>query len=118
MIYRRKTYIVEPSFIDEFNQLFNEILLPSQLKYGARLIGRWMIDKDENNTEVFAMWEYDSYEDFERIESQIKSDEEHVMKVQKRFDLIGRERIKQVLKEDIKQEFVKSTVPREKTILN
>ena len=114
MIYRRKTYIVEPSFIDEFNQLFNEILLPSQLKYGARLIGRWMIDKDENNTEVFAMWEYDSYEDYERIESQIKSDEEHVMKVRQRFDLIGRERLKQVLKEDIKQEFVKSTVPREK----
>ena len=39
MIYRRKTYIVEPSFIEEFNQLFNEILLPSQLKYGARLMG-------------------------------------------------------------------------------
>jgi len=48
MIYRRKTYIVEPSFIEEFNQLFNEILLPSQLKYGARLIGRWMFDKDDN----------------------------------------------------------------------
>ncbi|KKO53471.1 hypothetical protein [Paenibacillus sp. DMB20] len=36
------------------------------------------------------------------------------MKVRQRFDLIGRERLKQVLKEDIKQEFVKSTVPREK----
>ncbi|WP_237087922.1 NIPSNAP family protein [Paenibacillus crassostreae] len=94
------------------------MLLPSQLKYGARLIGRWLIDKDEKNTEVFAMWEYDSYEDYERIESQIKSDKEHVMKVQKRFDQIGRERLKQVLKEDIKQEFVKSTVTREKTILN
>lgn len=118
MIYRRKTYIVEPSFLEEFNQLFNEILLPSQLKYGARLIGRWMLDRDENNTEVFAIWEYDSYEDYERIESQIKSDQEHVMKVQHRFDQIGRDRLKQVLKEDIRQEFVKSTVPREKTILD
>lgn len=118
MIHRRKTYIVEPSFIEEFNQLFNEILLPSQLKYGARLIGRWMFDRDENNTEVFAIWEYDSYEDYERIESQIKLDQEHVMKVQHRFDQIGRDRLKQVLKEDIRQEFVKSTVPREKTILD
>lgn len=118
MIYRRKTYIIEPSFIEEFNLLFNEILLPSQLKYGARLIGRWMNEKDKNNTEVFAIWEYDSYEDYERIESQIKSDEEHVMMVQKRFDRIGRDRMNQVFKEDIRQEFVKSTVPREKTILD
>jgi hypothetical protein len=40
------------------------------------------------------------------------------MKVQHRFDQIGRDRLKQVLKEDIRQEFVKSTVPREKTILD
>ncbi|MNJ35189.1 hypothetical protein D3C77_299190 [compost metagenome] len=76
-----------------------------------------MLEKDENNTEVFAMWEYDSYEDYERIESQIKSDTEHVLKVQNRFDQIGRDRLKKVLKADIKQEFFKSTVPREKTIL-
>lgn len=50
MIYRRKTYIIESSFIEEFNALFNDILLPSQHKYGARLIGRWMINKDEENT--------------------------------------------------------------------
>jgi len=55
MIYRRKTYIVDPSFVEDFNVLFNDILLPSQLKYEARLIGRWMINKDEERTEVFAL---------------------------------------------------------------
>ena len=118
MIYRRKTYIIEPSFIEEFNALFNDILLPSQLKYGARLIGRWMIIKDEENTEVFALWEYDSFQEYEEIETKIKQDEEHVKRVQKRFDEIGREKIKKVLKEDIKQEFIESTVSRDKTILS
>lgn len=94
MIYRRKTYIIEPSFIEEFNALFNDILLPSQLKYGARLIGRWMINKDEENTEVFALWEYDNFQAYEEIENKIKQDEEHVKRVQNRFDEIGRERLK------------------------
>ncbi|WMT39726.1 hypothetical protein RE628_20365 [Paenibacillus sp. D2_2] len=40
------------------------------------------------------------------------------MKVQRRFDHIGKDRFKQVLKKDIKQEFVKTAVPREKTILD
>lgn len=76
-----------------------------------------MINKDEENTEVFALWEYDSLQAYEEIEDNIKQDEEHVKRVQNRFDEIGRERIKKVLKEDIKQEFITSTVPREKTIL-
>jgi len=94
MIYRRKTYIVDPSFVEDFNVLFNDILLPSQLKYEARLIGRWMINKDEERTEVFALW-----------------------RVQQRLDEIGRNRLKRVLKEEIKQEFIESTVLRDKTIL-
>lgn len=117
MIYRRKTYIIESSFIEEFNALFNEILLPAQLKYGARLIGRWMVNKDEESTEVFALWEYDSFQQYEDIEANIKNDEEHVKRVQRRFDELGRDRIKKVLKEDIKQQFIESTVAREKTIL-
>jgi len=117
MIYRRKTYIVDPSFVEEFNVLFNDILLPSQLKYGARLIGKWMMNKDEERTEVFALWEYDSFQQYEEIETNIKSDEEHVKRVQQRLDEIGRNRLKRVLKEEIKQEFIESTVLRDKTIL-
>lgn len=56
MIYRRKTYIVDSSFVEEFNALFNDILLPSQLKYGARLIGRWHLEVDVNTSEIFALY--------------------------------------------------------------
>ncbi|WP_055108628.1 NIPSNAP family protein [Paenibacillus ihumii] len=117
MIYRRKTYIVASSFVEEFNALFNDILLPSQLKYGARLIGRWHMHIDEENSEIFALWEYDTYEQYEEIEKRIKSDEEHVQRVQERFDQIGRDTIKEVLRNDIKQEFFTSTIDRERTIL-
>ena len=118
MIYRRKTYIVDSSFVEEFNALFNDILLPAQLKNGSRLIGRWCMSVDDDISEIFAMWEYDSFDQYEEIEKKIKSDEEHVRLVQQRFDQIGRDRMKEVLRNDIKQEFFTLTVNREKTILN
>lgn len=37
--------------------------------------------------------------------------------MQQRLDEIGRNRLKRVLKEEIKQEFIESTVLRDKTIL-
>ncbi|PIH61065.1 NIPSNAP family protein [Paenibacillus sp. LK1] len=117
MIYRRKTYVVASSFVEEFNALFNDILLPSQLKYGARLIGRWHTHMDDETSEIFAMWEYDTFEQYEEIEQKIKSDNEHKIRVQDRFDQIGRDRYKEVFRKDIKQDFFESTVDREKTIL-
>lgn len=75
MIYRRKTYIVESSFVEEFNALFNDILLPFQLKYGAKLIGRWHLEVDQNTSEIFAFWEYDTFEQYEEIEAKIKAHE-------------------------------------------
>ncbi|MEK4369141.1 MULTISPECIES: NIPSNAP family protein [Paenibacillus] len=117
MIYRRKTYIIATSFVDEFNALFNDILLPSQLKYGSRLIGRWHTTIDDETSEIFAMWEYDTFEQYEEIEKKIKSDTEHVMRVQARFDQIGRHRYKDVFREEIRQAFFTSTVEREQTIL-
>lgn len=117
MIYRRKTYVVASSFVEEFNALFNDILLPSQLKYGARLIGRWYTHMDDETSEIFAMWEYDTFEQFEEIEQKIKSDNEHIIRVQDRFDQIGRDRYKEVFRKDIKQDFFELTVDREQTIL-
>lgn len=77
MFYRRKSYIVKKEFVSTFNELFNEINLPNQLKNGSRLVGRWMLDADDNEVEIFAIWEYDSYEDYMRIESSIRNDHEH-----------------------------------------
>ncbi|MBB3113927.1 hypothetical protein FHS18_006042 [Paenibacillus phyllosphaerae] len=103
--------------IDEFNQLFNEILLPTQLKYGARLVGRWMTQDNEGAMEVFAIWEYDSHEDYSRIEHQVRSDETHVIRVKKQ-----QEELKKLegsfLLEDPKEDFLSSTVARDKTILS
>ncbi|SFS41159.1 NIPSNAP family protein [Paenibacillus sp. 453mf] len=96
--------------------LFNDALLPTQLKYGARLIGRWQTTLNEETSEIFAMWEYDSLEQYDEIEKRIKSDVEHVSKVQQRLDAIGRDRLKEAL-QDIKQEFFTTTVNREQTIL-
>lgn len=117
MIYRRKTYVLASSFVTEFNALFNEILLPSQLKYGARLIGRWHTFIDDETSEIFAMWEYDTIEQYEEIETKIKLDKEHVSRVQERFDQMGRHRYREIFREGIKQEFFISTVDRKKTIL-
>ncbi|WP_339286989.1 NIPSNAP family protein [Paenibacillus sp. FSL E2-0201] len=117
MIYRRKTYKIDPQILLDFNEHFNQTLLPAQLKYGSRLVGRWSTEEIDGVVEVFAIWEYDSYEDYEKIESQVKSDEEHVKRVQAWFDKIGREKIKTFMKDKIKEEFIETTVPREKTIL-
>ncbi|MFL8938957.1 NIPSNAP family protein [Rossellomorea oryzaecorticis] len=68
MIYRRKVYKLASGMVNEFNQHFNDTLLPVQLKHGARLIGRRKTSSDEEAVEIFAIWEYDSYEEYEIIE--------------------------------------------------
>ncbi|MGM8216050.1 NIPSNAP family protein [Bacillaceae bacterium W0354] len=89
MFYRKKTYQVQPDFVPIFNKHFNKNLLPTQLKYGARLIGRWMTDESEDLVEIFAIWEYDSYEDYVEIERQVRSDEVHVRRVKEWYELHG-----------------------------
>ena len=89
LFYRRKFYIVKNEFVEVFNAHFNENNLPNQLKHGAQLIGRWMIPKDEKTTEIFAIWKYDSYEDYVKIENSVRSDEAHVQRVQDWYDKHG-----------------------------
>ncbi|WP_391205268.1 cytoplasmic protein [Psychrobacillus sp. L4] len=81
MFFRRKSYIMKKEFVATFNELFNEINLPNQLKNGSRFVGRWMLGADDDKIEIFAIWEYDSYEDYVRIESNIRNDSEHVNRV-------------------------------------
>ena len=109
MIYRRKMYRVSPRIIDDFNLHFNKTLLPTQLKYGSKLVGRWMT-QHADEVEVFAIWEYDSYEDYERIEANVRGDEAHVKRVQ---DWFGKWGGRDNLKDDfyrIDQDFIDSTV--------
>ncbi|MFC4355577.1 NIPSNAP family protein [Chryseomicrobium palamuruense] len=81
MFYRRKFYHVRNEIVEAFNELFNTINLPNQLKHGARLVGRWMVPVNEDVTEVFAIWEYESYEAYIEIEEAARADEAHVARV-------------------------------------
>jgi NIPSNAP len=110
MIYRRKMYRVSPRILDDFNLHFNKTLLPTQLKYGSRLVGRWMSKESGGEVEVFAIWEYDSYEDYEKIEASVKSDVAHMKRV---LDWYGKWGGRENLKEHfykIDQDFIGSTV--------
>ncbi|EJS76401.1 cytoplasmic protein [Bacillus cereus] len=89
MFYRRKYYVVKNEFIEIFNDHFNHTNLPNQLKYGSRLIGRWMKGNNDGTTEIFAIWEYDSYEKYEEIESKIRSDEKHVKRIHDWYEKHG-----------------------------
>lgn len=61
MFYRRKTYRVTPDQVAPFTAFFEQYLLPNQLKQGARLVGRWVTEAQD---EIVAMWEYESREEF------------------------------------------------------
>nr|WP_289039218.1 NIPSNAP family protein [uncultured Allobacillus sp.] len=91
MFYRRKYYIVKKEFVEEFNEHFNKNNLPNQLKHGSRLIGRWMKENqdDTDTVEIFAIWEYDSYESYLKIESNVRNDKKHVERVKDWYEKNG-----------------------------
>ena len=111
MFYRRKYYIVKANFIEEFNNHFNQTNLPNQLKNGARLVGRWMKDNQDGTIEVFAIWEYDSYEDYQIIESNIKSDRQHLQRIKDWYEKNGgREHVYSEYILEVKNEEILSTL--------
>ena len=89
MFYRRKFYIIKNEFVEKFNEHFNNTNLPNQLKHGARLKGRWMSDNKDNTTEVFAIWEYDSYNDYIEIENNVKADNSHINRIEEWYEKNG-----------------------------
>ncbi|PKR76819.1 cytoplasmic protein [Halalkalibacillus sediminis] len=89
MFYRRKYYILEKDFAEAFNKHFNDNLLPTQLKYGSKLVGRWMVPVDHDRVEIFAIWEYESHEGYLKIEKQVRADKAHVERVTKWYDEHG-----------------------------
>ncbi|ULG72312.1 NIPSNAP family protein [Macrococcus brunensis] len=89
MFYRRKYYIVKDHFVETFNLHFNQTNLPNQIKNGARLIGRWMNNKGDGTHEIFASWEYDSIETYKEIETAVRSDQSHRLKIEAWYDAQG-----------------------------
>ena len=111
MFYRRKSYIAVDDFVEVFNKHFNETNLPNQLKRGTKLVGRWMHGIDEETTGVFAIWEYDSYEQYVEIETTIKADTSHVQRIQDWYDSLGgRENVYKNFILEVKNERLESTL--------
>lgn len=84
MIYRRRTYKIKPVMLSVFTDFFHEYLLPNQYKHGAKLVGRWV---NESQDEIMAMWEYKDYESYLAITEQIKGTELHQQAQQKRREI-------------------------------
>jgi 8-oxo-dGTP diphosphatase len=84
MIFRRKTYKIKPEKLEEFNDFFHAYLYPNQMKYGAKLVGRYV---NEDKTEIMALWEYESMELYESIEAKIRASELHQRAKERRKEL-------------------------------
>jgi len=74
MIYRMRSYVVVPEQRAAFDAFFEDHLLPTQQKHGARLVGRWATDDGR----VVAVWEYDSPAELERIQAEVARDPDSV----------------------------------------
>lgn len=113
MFYRRKYYLVKEEFVDSFNKLFNEINLPNQLKHGSRLVGRWMTAAKDGTVEIFAIWEYNSYEEYLQIEAAVRSDQPHVASVKGWYEQYGgKEYVQKNFFVEVKDEKIVSTVKK------
>ncbi|MFZ3579982.1 NIPSNAP family protein [Virgibacillus sp. DJP39] len=111
MFYRRKSYLIKKDFVETFNTHFNKTNLPNQIKYGSRLVSRWMKENDNDTVEIFAIWEYKSYEDYREIESKIQSDKVHLKRIKDWYEQNGgREYIRSEYILEMKNDFLESTV--------
>ncbi|CAM4129242.1 Pyridine nucleotide-disulfide oxidoreductase [Mesobacillus thioparans] len=69
------------------------------------------IPHNETTTEIFAIWEYDSYEDYVSIENNVRNDTEHVKRIQSWYEEHGgRDNIKREYLLEIKNEKIYSTI--------
>ncbi len=74
MVYRVRTYEIMPEKLNDFNHFFHEFLLPNQLHFGSKLLGRWI---NQESTKITAIWEYRDIEQYYHIEDQIKKTDLH-----------------------------------------
>lgn len=109
MIFRLKQYKVAPGKTDVFNTFFRERLLPIQKRYGARLIGRW---QTEDGKQITALWVYDSIEQYESIQAQVRVDPDLVAALEFRRGNLD------LLCTESEEAFMVSTIPLDWTELS
>lgn len=71
MFFRARRYIVAEGKADAFTAFFLQRLLPIEERYGGRLVGRW---QTEDESEVLALWAYQSRESAEQCAKLIRDD--------------------------------------------
>lgn len=70
MFLKRKTYQIRPERLAEFTDFFNTYLYPIQVNHGARLVGRWVSEAED---EVMILWEYRDREHYEEVDREYRS---------------------------------------------
>ncbi|ASI34298.1 MULTISPECIES: NUDIX domain-containing protein [unclassified Exiguobacterium] len=70
MLHRRKTYTIRPERLQEFTEFFHTYLFPLQISHGARLVGRWVTESED---EVIAIWEYRDREHYEQVDRDVRN---------------------------------------------
>ncbi|MCH1625468.1 NUDIX hydrolase [Ferdinandcohnia quinoae] len=72
MIYKKITYRINPQNVSEIIHYLNEIIIPSNIKNGAKLVGQWVTD---SHNDVISIWEYPNQSEFLKIEERVKNDD-------------------------------------------
>lgn len=108
MLFRYRHYRVVPGKTALFNDLFQEWLLPIQLRHGARLVGRW---QTEDGSEIFALWAYEDMAAYRAIEARVRADPQSTeVQRYRRANL-------DPLVTEVQQQFLFSTLPLHLTAL-
>lgn len=81
MLYRRESYKLLPKQTATFTTFFKDYILPYQIKNGAKLVGMWIT---QDNDQYMAMWEYTDYEEYLKIEKRNRKDELYQLAEEKR----------------------------------
>lgn len=70
---------------------------------------------DEEKTEIFAIWEYDSYEDYQTIESRVRADRAHIERVHRWYEKHGgKDHVLGAYIIEVKNEEIQSTLEEKK----
>lgn len=73
-----------------------------------------MTPNNDTTTEIFAIWEYDSYEKYKEIEEKVRGNSEHVNRINKWYeknggrDYVYKEYILEVKSEQLKSTLIKN----------
>ncbi|MGP4078079.1 NUDIX hydrolase [Halobacillus sp. K22] len=99
MIYKRYTYQIRPEQYERCTRFFHDYILPAQLAHGARLAGRYVTPSRD---EITSIWEYDSYDEYERITANVHASELYHIASKRKEEL-------RPLFEKVKEDFIEST---------